>query len=254
MGTLLYYHGSGRLHRIHPLTKLCFLAWSSIAAFSLPWQISLSASMMVFAVCAFRKGEGKRIARFWLVTIFPLAIALSVLHGFLLQAPDVNILGRLQVSRQGLVIAAGILGRIGFLLISSLLVLVTTHPSQILKALDAKGFPPGFSYLIASPLLIADLFVEKARAIRDSQQARGLKIDGAPWTRIRTLPSMLIPLVVVGLDEAHNRSYALTARAFRALPRRTVVDPPRDRRYERWLRFFLLTAAILQGGLALWRY
>lgn len=190
--------------------------------------------------------------RFWLVTLFPLAAALFVLHGFLLHSPDMTLIGRLAVSCEGMQFTARILGRIGFLLAASLAVLVTTHPSQILKALDAKGLPPGFSYLVASPLLIADLFVEKAHAIRDSQQARGLNIEGSLWTRIRTLPSMLIPLVVIGLDEVHSRSAALTGRAFLALHGRTVIDPPRDRRYDRWLRRFFLAAAIVQVGLALW--
>ena len=253
MKTLLYCSGTSRLHGIHPLTKLCFLFWAVVAAFSLSWQLSIPASLLGVAVCVFYGDGGKRIVRLWLATIGPLTVALLILHGFLLHPANITIFGRLLVSRPGLELVARTSGRISFLLTSSLLVLVTTHPSQILKALDAKGFSPGLSYLIASPLLIADLFAEKAQAIWDAQQARGLKIEGAPWSRLKTLPSMLIPLVVLGLDEAHHRSYALNARAFRALPRRTVIDAPQDSRNGRWVRMFLLAAAILQGGFALWR-
>ena len=161
MRTLLYCSGTSGLHRIHPLTKLCFLFWSAVAAFSLSWRLSLPASLLGMAVCVFYGGGGKRIVRLWLATIAPLTFALLMLHGFLLHPADIIILGRLRLSRPGLELAAGTSGRISFLLASSLMVLVTTHPSQILKALDAKGFSPGLSYLIASPLLIADLFCRK---------------------------------------------------------------------------------------------
>jgi len=197
-------------------------------------------------------GAGKPVLRLWLATMVPLAIALLLLHALLYHPADIRIWGEPRLSRLGLELAARTWGRISFLLASSLLVLVTTHPSQILKALDAAGFSPGLSYLIASPLLIANSFMEKARAIRDAQQARGLRIEGAPWSRLKTLPSVLVPLVVLGLDDAHYRSSSLTARAFRALRRRTVIDPPRDSRYGRMVRWLLLAAAVLQGGLALW--
>jgi energy-coupling factor transport system permease protein len=196
-------------------------------------------------------GAGKRVPQLWLATLVPLALALPILHGVLLHPADVHIFG-VPASRAGLQVAAAVVGRISFLIAASLLFLATTHPAQLLKALDAAGFPPGLSYLVASPLLIANLFGARAREIRDAQQARGLAMDGSVWSRMKTLPSVLVPLVVMGLDEAQHRSSALSGRGFRALPRRTVLDAPVTSPLDHWLRASYIAAALLQGGFALW--
>jgi energy-coupling factor transport system permease protein len=246
----LYCEGSGVLHRTHPLTKLCLLLWATVAAFTLPWEVSLPASMAMIASGA-DIGGGKRVAQLWFATLAPLALALIILHGLMLRPADMHVFG-VSVSRAGLEGAATIVGRISFLIAATLLFLATTHPAQLLKALDAAGFSPGFSYLIASPLLTARMFGARAAEIRDAQKARGLEMDGSMWSRIKTLPSVLVPLVVMGLDEAQNRSSALSARAFRALPRRIVLDPPAASPLDIWLRAFFILAALLEGGYALW--
>ena len=251
MSPLLYRPGTSWLHRIHPLTKLCFLLWSMTAAFSLPWQIAIPASLALIVVGAL-SGIGRSLLRLWSATVAPLVVALVILHGWLLHAPDMTVWGALRWSRVGLEAAARTSGRISLLLASSLLMLVTTHPSQMVKALDAEGVSPGLSYLIASPLLLVESFAEKAHAIRDAQRARGLAIEGPLWKHPTTLVAVLVPLVVFGLDDAHRRSAALTGRAFRALSRRTVLGCPSDSRHGPLVRWLLLAAAVLQGGLALW--
>jgi energy-coupling factor transport system permease protein len=250
VSTLLYCEGSGVLHRTHPLTKLCLLLWATVAAFTLPWEVSLPASLLMI-VLSVAIGAGRRVPQLWFATLVPLAVALPILHGLLLHPVDMHLFG-LPASRVGLLSAIAIIGRLSFLMAASLLFLATTHPAQLLKAMDAAGFPPGLSYLIASPLLIAKMFAARAAEIRDAQQARGVAMDGSVWSRLKTLPSILVPLVVMGLDEAQSRSSALSARAFRALPRRTVLDAPAVSPQDKWLRAFFIVAALLQGGFALW--
>jgi energy-coupling factor transporter transmembrane protein EcfT len=86
VSTLLYCEGSGVLHRTHPLTKLCLLLWATVAAFTLPWEVSLPASMAMIASGA-DIGGGKRVAQLWFATLAPLALALIILHGLMRERP-----------------------------------------------------------------------------------------------------------------------------------------------------------------------
>lgn len=157
-------------------------------------------------------------------------------------------------SSQGLLESASLIARVGFALGVFLLFLSTTHPSAFLKALDAKKVSPGLSYVIASPLLLIDLFVERARSIQEAQQTRGLSLDQSVISRLLALPTLLVPLITLGLMNNQSRSASLTGRAFRALPYRTVLNPPADQPYGPALRRILLAATVLQGGLAIWLY
>jgi energy-coupling factor transport system permease protein len=111
----------------------------------------------------------------WLLTLAPLAVSLFIIHAFFLHVADLKWVGLISVSRQGLLESASLIARVGFALGVFLLFLSTTHPSAFLKALDAKKVSPGLSYVIASPLLLIDLFVERARSIQEAQQTRGFR-------------------------------------------------------------------------------
>jgi energy-coupling factor transport system permease protein len=252
VSTLLFRGGTSWLHRANPLTKLCGLLWAATAAFVLPWPAAFALAA-VLAAWGVQSGIGGSFVRRLLLFIGPLAIALLVIHGFLMHYPDSRAFGPLAFSLGGVAHALRILARLAAVVSASFLFVATTHPADLLKSMDASGFPPGLSYLVASPMLLAGMFAMRTRAIHDAQRTRGLALDGSFWTRLRALPALLLPLVIVGLLEANQRALALHGRAFRALPRRTVLDPPADSRGGIWARRFLVLAAIVQGGLAFWR-
>ena len=57
----------------------------------------------------------------------------------------------------------------------------------------------------------------------------------------------------LALSDLDHRASILSARAFRAQKRRTVLDAPADDTIQIWLRRAFILAAILQLGLPLWR-
>ncbi|GAB4393108.1 MAG: energy-coupling factor transporter transmembrane component T [Kiloniellaceae bacterium] len=249
---LLYVPGDGFLYRLNPLTKLTLVLWVAVAAFMLPtagtWAIALFA--FVTGVLA---GAGKVFARRLLFTLAPLAVALFVVHGLLVDHGDRETWGPLDISHDGLAYMVHIIGRIAALLSGSLVFVTTTHPARLLKALDSHGFSPGLAYVIASPLLLLEPFSARARAIREAQAARGLDLDGNIPARLRAFPALLMPLVTLALADIDHRAQVLDGRGFRACPRRTVLDAPADSDGQKWFRRLLIaTIPLVIAGRLLW--
>ena len=194
---LLYVPGRSFLHRLNPLTKLALVLWCAVAAFALPPQGTIPLALLAIAVGIFA-GAGKVFARRLIFTLTPLALALFVVHGMLVdhEGARAAVLG-LDLSHDGLAYMVRILGRIAALLSGSLLFVCTTHPARLLKALDSHNFPPGMAYVIASPLLLLEPFTQRARAIREAQMARGLDLQGSFITRARAFPALLMPAILL---------------------------------------------------------
>ncbi|MDQ0470318.1 energy-coupling factor transporter transmembrane component T family protein [Labrys wisconsinensis] len=251
--TLLFSPGTSLLHRANPLTSLALMLWMLSAAIILPTPAA--AVLLAAAIAAgLLAGVGRRALERLAITMGPVGLALLLVHGFLVARPDLVPFGPVSVSPSGLAYALRVFVRLTTMLAATLLFVTTTHPGDLLKALDQRGVPPGVGYLVASPLLLIEPFSERARAIRDAQRARGLDTGGSWRARAAALPILLIPLITLALADLDHRASILSARAFRAQRRRTVIDAPADDRRQVWLRRALLLAAVLQLGLPLlWR-
>jgi energy-coupling factor transport system permease protein len=249
---LLFVPGDGAFQRLNPLTKLMALLWMISASIAFPPNARLVLILAALAYAAFI-GIGATVVKRFLITIVPFTIALGVMHGFLIVRPDEVPLGPVHYSPAGLAYAYGILSRLAGVVAGSLLFVTTTHPGDMLKSLDARGFSPAIGYLIASPLLLLEPFSQRARGIRDAQRARGMDLTGSLRARVAALPALLVPLITLALSDLDHRVMVLEGRAFRAEPRRTVLDAPADGTAQRWARRALGTTAVLQlGALAVW--
>jgi len=135
-------------------------------------------------------------------------------------------------------------GRIIVVFLGSVLFLFTTLPDDLLEALVAKGASHRLAFVILSAMQLVPRLQARAAAILDAQQARGLAVAGSFGTRVQALVPLIGPIVLGSLIDVRERTFALEARAFGALPRRTayrvVPDPPGDR----WLRLGLLLGLV----------
>jgi energy-coupling factor transport system permease protein len=252
-GTLLFVPGSSLLHRANPLTKLAGLVWVVSAATVLPGPAD-ALLILGGTACAFATGIGPGVLKRLVITLTPLALALCIVHGLLIPRPGAIAVGPLTVSLAGLAFGITILLRVAAILTGSLILVLTTHSGDLLKALDASGAPPAVSYLIASPLLLLEPLMARAGDIRDAQRARGLDLNGSWKARVIALPMLLIPLVALALTDLDHRVLVLNGRAFQSGRRRTVIDPPPDDAAQRRFRWIALVVAVLQFGLLVhWR-
>jgi energy-coupling factor transport system permease protein len=244
---LLFVPGTSLLHRANPLTSLIVTVWAISLAAILPLLGTTIFAVAILAF-AFAVGVGPTTIKRLAITMVPFGIALFLVHGVLVHAPDSVRVGPLALSRSGVLFAATLFARLAAMLSASLLFVTTTHPSDMLKALDARGVSPVVSYLIASPLLLLEPLSLRAQGIRDAQRARGMDLTGSWRARITALPALLIPLTALALSDLDHRVLVLTGRAFRGNRRRTVLDAPADDVRQMWFRRALALVAVLQLG------
>lgn len=239
---MLYRSGVSVLHRAGPLTKLALLL---LAATMLPlWPAPVLLAAAGLALAAGRLCRiGWAMARRMTLILVPVALALFLVHGFMLENGPARPLGPISYYPQGVARALTYFSRIALLLSVALLMVMTTRVNDLARALDQKGLPPEVSYLLTAPLNLVDGIADEAAAIRDSLQVRGLAARSGFRARVRLLRAMLAPLVRGLIAESGTRAEALDMRGFRALPRRNLLEPLTETRAEVRLRMGLVLAS-----------
>ena len=242
--------GASWLHRRHPTTKLLALLWLLVAAFVLPppgsvvlvgaaWLAGASSGLLVQVLRASRVG------------LVLLASVLVVNGVFYPGARDVLVgWGPVALTREGLEAGLTFALRILVALEASLLFLYTTLADDLLEALVVRGVNPRLAYVMLAAMQLVPRLQDRARAILEAQQARGLEVGGSVRRRFAALVPLVGPLLLGTLIDVRERTFALEARGFGSgLPRtayRVVADPAGDRLL-RWLLAATMVALFVYG-------
>lgn len=250
----LYQPGASFLHRLHPLTKLTFSLCALVVVFAGPggWISALLLGLLALTFLG-QAGLGRRTMQATLRLLAVPAMILLSIHG-LFGADNRTILfsfGSLEIGREGVEFALLVTMRLTAMLLASLVLVLTTHPSHLVQALTEAGFPTGLAYLLGSPLLLLPQMIARAQAIRAVQQARGLETRGSLPQRIRALFPLVAPLVFSALVDVEERSLALEVRGFSAPTRKTFLRELLDTRSQQLARrgMFALTAILFLLGI-----
>jgi energy-coupling factor transport system permease protein len=234
--------GASWLHRRDPLTKLLAVGWVLLAAFLLP-PLTLAALALLVAVAAWTAGLLGALVRSLRIPAVLIGSILVVNALFFPGAEDVVAkLGPIALSREGLTFGTVSASRLLVAFCALILFLFTTLADDILESLVARGASHRIAFVVLSAVQMVPRLQDRAAAILEAQQARGLAVSGSFATRIRALVPLVGPILLGSLIDVRERTFALEARAFGAAPRRTayrvVHDPPIDR----WLRIGILVA------------
>ncbi len=245
--------GEGIAYRLNPVTKLVLAGCTLLLAFFitswwLPWV--LFATLAIFA-------RTNRLliplAKKLLKIILPLAFFLFFIHGlFHSQGTTVIPIGGVDFSREGLLFALRMTGRISAALAASLLFVFTTPTADLMLALSQRGTPAAITYIIGATLQLIPQLQAKAMAISDAQRARGMETEGSLLRRIRALLPLVLPLVLGSLVDVEERAIALEARAFRVKgPKSSFYELP-DPEGERLLCRLALIGTVAVIIIAQW--
>jgi energy-coupling factor transport system permease protein len=132
------------------------------------------------------------------------------------------------------------------------ILLLTTHPSELMSDLTRRGVPGQFAYVVISSLQIIPQMQAKAQTIISSQRSRGLDTQSSFFRRIGAIVPLVGPLVFGSLVEVEERAIAIEARGFTSTRVKTSLHEIPDTKLDRTLRWILAALVIITLTLRLW--
>lgn len=226
---IFQYHDAHTLvHRIDPRAKLVWVVIISVLVMLLGHPVLL-AGLFLIALCPWFLAHPP-LRKFRMLFLL-LAIALvgtMITQGLFyywepktvvltLIPEDLPVLGRmtggLYIYREGL--AYGAIQSLRFLsaVTTGMLIIITTHPSDLLLGATRLKVPPKFAFMLTVALRFLPLMIEETKRILVAQQVRGLRLKGVRGM-IGGLRLALIPLVIGALRRARQLALAAEVRAF----------------------------------------
>ena len=241
------------LHNLNPLTKLALVFSMILPAFlSLPQLAPFLTIPILIAVFVGR--VQKQYFNLLLKLVLPTILFMFVMQSLFLPGGETVILnlGIFDVTRESMQSAFFTVSRIFVMISSFAILLLTTHPSELMSDLTRRGMPGQFAYVIISTLQILPQMQAKAQTIIAAQRSRGLDTESSFRKRVGSLVPLVGPLVFGSLVEVEERAIAIEARGFTSKRAKTSLHEIPDPAFEKVLRWALVILVIASFVLNLW--
>jgi energy-coupling factor transport system permease protein len=248
----LYRPGSSPLHQLNPLTKLAIMVCCLGAAFGFPdplWVLGFYL-LITLGLAAW----GKMTKAFLIQNgklILPFFLSLFIIQGFFYEGSTVLFqAGPFQYTLEGVQVAFAFTVRILQAIGGMTLFIFSTRPDHLMLELQKIGLPHQAMYLVVTTMQIIPQFQNKADAILEAQQARGLETQGTFFQRLKALFPVVVPMILGSLIDIDERAIALESRAFSHPGSKTSLIELPDTRIQRYIRWILVLIGI---SLIIWR-
>lgn len=204
--------GNSIIHRINPITKIVWVVGYIVLAFATQNIIILG----VMAVFAFMLAPIAGITRPLLKGMLILVPIGSSLLALQIIAPAVEKpwtpaweLGGFTIYTDGLYYGLVLLGRIVASLIIALVMVMTTHPSDLFTSLAKLKMPYILNFMSSMTLQLIPVFQREFGIIMSAQKSRGMKGSGFA----AVLPSF-VPVFVGAIERVQQLAISLESRGF----------------------------------------
>jgi len=250
-----YVKRDSALHRLNPLTKFILALSIILISFVSPWYWTAHILLLLGIVPLCFVG---RVSREFFTSairlIIPAAGFIFIMQAFF-QPVGQTIIFKfwfLDVTEESLAFAFRIATRIAVMISAFTLLLMTTHPSELMSDLTRRGLPGQFAYVIISTLQILPQMQAKAQTIINAQRSRGLDTQSSFIKRAGSLIPLVGPLVFGSLVEVEERAIAIEARGFTSTHVKTSLHDVPDSNADKFLRWFLVGLVIIALASRLW--
>ena len=243
------------IHRLNPMTKVVLALSLVLIAFSSPWYWTPQAIFLLAIVpLSFIASVVKEYWNFFLKVILATVSVLFVMQALFLPGESriiFEIFG-LEVTELSAQLAFRNATRIAVMVSSFTILLLTTHPSELMSDLTRRGLPGQFAYVIIASLQIIPQMQAKSQTIISAQRSRGLDTQGSFFRRVGAIVPLVGPLVFGSLVEVEERAIAIEARGFTSTRKKTSLHDIPDSSLDRAIRWTLAILVVLSFALRLW--
>jgi len=243
------------LHRLNPLTKIVLALSIILISFISPWYW---ASPLLLLLCIVPLCFAGRVHKEFFSTatrlILPAASFIFIMQAIFQPVGDTVIFKFwvLDITEESLLFAFRVAMRITVMISSFTLLLMSTHPSELMRDLTRRGLPGQFAYVIISTLQILPQMQAKAQTIIAAQRSRGLDTESSFLRRAGSLVPLVGPLVFGSLVEVEERAIAIEARGFTSTRPKTSLHEIPDSNADQVIRWMLIILVIASLALRLW--
>jgi len=253
---LLYKCRESRLHRIHPFNKLAYILLTGAVVYCGPYGLSTAAVVLLYNLgVALHNGVFRSTWKLLWRILLPISMFMVPIHGILYPGNQNPLFafGWIEVCQEGLIFSLTVLMQLAALLSASLLFVLSTHPVDLIAAIQQSGLPQSLAYLIGSPLLLLPIIRERITTIQDAQRSRGLDSEGNVIKRFFCLFPLIAPLVLSSLIQVEQRAIALELKGFNAPGPKTTLRIISDTAWQQRIRWMMLFFSCVVIVYSLWK-
>ena len=229
-----YYQTDSLIHRLDPRTKLVGTICFIISLFLVDNFIGyLLAGLFLFIVIKLSKVPFKFMVRGMKAILFLLIIAV-VFNLFLTPGEVIWSFWKLQITKEGIGLAAFMGIRLCFLIMGSSVMTLTTTPNNLTDGLEKLLGPlkklkvpvHEIAMMMSIALRFIPILLEETDKIMKAQIARGADFEsGNLIKKVKSLVPLLVPLFISAFRRANDLAMAMEARCYRGGDHRTKMKP-----------------------------
>jgi energy-coupling factor transport system permease protein len=251
-----YRKKNSPIHALNPFTKLMLAL--ALIIYGLSGEGLWTATIMVGLVLLPLALVAKLLREYIGVAvrlILPTAGFMFVMQSIFIPGGTTEIfrLGFISVELETMQRSYLIASRIFLFISAFVLLLLTTHPSELMSDLTRRGLPPQFAYVIISTLQIIPQMQAKAQTIIAAQRSRGLDTESSFFKRVGLLVPLAGPLVFGSLVEVEERAIAIEARGFTSTRPKTFLRDIPDTPTDKVIRWALVIFILLSLAAQIWQ-
>ena len=252
-----YYQADSVIHRLDPRVKLGTTILFIISLFVFDGFLGyLVAALFLAVVIKLSKVPFKFMVKGMKSIVFLLSITV-IFNLFLTPGEPIVHIWRLTITQEGLKLAILLSIRLGFLIIGSSVMTLTTTPNQLTDGLEKMMRPLNkikvpvheIAMMMSIALRFIPILMEETDKIMKAQLARCADFDsGNLIKKARSLVPLLVPLFISAFRRANDLAMAMEARCYRGGDHRTKMKPLH---YEkRDYIAYMIVIAYFVGGIA----
>lgn len=199
-------------HHLHPLPKLIWAVGAIIIAFATRNPLVLFGMFLVGFVFIVAAGVLVSYGRVMMI-LFPISLSLIVFQAVAPAFPQpwspIASLGPFTIYQEGIYSGLSLLMRAYAGSNFAVLLVLTTHPSDLFTALQKLGMPHEMNFMVSASLQLIPIVQREFQIVYSAQRSRGMRGKGFA----SALPSM-VPVFAGTIERVQQLAMSLESRAF----------------------------------------